>query len=125
MINFTDEIVALLNEYFSKHEEYVESILMASYGLNIQFVNFNIQCEERVFATIGGNSYEWNDAPNSGPWGALGRQVAKAARLKTPNLLSIAFDSGDSVDIETVESQYESVIFNFPPREGALVMEIF
>lgn len=125
MINFTNEIVGLLNEYFSKNEEYVESILLASFGFNVQFVNFNIQCEERVFATIGGKSYEWNDAPNSGPWGQLGRQVAKSAKLKTPNVLNITFESGDFIDIETVEGQYESVIFNFPPQEGALVMEIF
>lgn len=125
MINFTDEIVELLNDYFSSNEEYVESILLASYGFNVQFVNFNVQCEERVFARIGGQEYEWNDAPNSGPWGALGRQQAISAKLKSPNLLSITFKSGDSIDIETVEGQYESVIFNFPPKGGEIVMEIF
>lgn len=125
MICFNNEIVELLNSYFAKNEEFVESILLASYGLNIQFVNFDIQCEERVFASIDGKTYEWIDAPNSGPWGALGRQVAKSAKLKSPNLLSIVFDSGDSVDIETVEGQYESVIFTFPPTENSEVMEIF
>ncbi len=125
MINFSEEIVELLNNYFSENEEFVESVLLASYGLNIQFVNFNIQCEERVFASINGNSYEWNDAPSFGPWGALGRQRAIKAQLKALNLLNIIFESGDSIDIETVEGQYESVIFTFPPKGESLVMEIF
>jgi len=125
MINFTDEIVELLNDYFSKNEEYVESILLASYGFNIQFVNFNIQCEEGVFARIDGEEYEWNDAPSSGPWGALGRQQAIHAKLKSPSLLSIMFKGGDSIDIETVEGQYESVVFNFPQQGESIVMEVF
>lgn len=125
MINFNEEIVKLLNDYFSESEEFVESILLASYGFNIQFVNFNINCEERVFASIGGKKYEWNDAPNSGPWGVLGRQRAKEAKLRAPNLLTINFDSGDFIDIETVEGQYESVIFNFTPKGESIVMEIF
>ena len=125
MINFTEEIVELLNDYFSKNEEYVESILLASYGFNIQFVNFNIQCEERVFARIDGKEFEWNDAPNSGPWGALGRQQAIHAKLKSSSLLSIMFKGGDSIDIETVEGQYESVVFNFPPEGESIVMEVF
>jgi len=125
MILFNDEIVKLLNEYFAKGEEYVASILLASYGFNIQFVNFRVQCNERVFASIDGKEYEWDDAPNSGPWGALGRQLAKKAVLKSPNLLTIIFESGDSIDIETEENQYESVIFDFPPEGDALVMEIF
>ena len=125
MILFNEEIANLLNEYISKNEEYVESVLLASYGFNIQFVNFNIQCNERVFATIAGKSYEWNDAPNSAPWGALGRQLAKVAVLKNPTLLSINFVSGDSIEIETLENEYESVIFNFPPQGESLVIEIF
>ena len=122
---FNDEIVKLLNGYFAKGEEYVESILLASYGFNIQFVNFRVQCNERVFTSIGGNEYEWDDAPNSAPWGALGRQLAKKAVLKSPNLLTIIFESGDSIDIETKENQYESVIFDFPPEGDTFVMEIF
>src|SRR5688572_24064181 len=112
MILFNEEIIDILNRYFSEGEEYVESVLLASYGLNIQFVNFNVQCNERVFASIDGKNYEWVDSPNPGPWGALGRQLAKKAVLKSPTLLSIIFDSGDSIDIETVENRYESVIFN-------------
>ncbi|MCC3845726.1 hypothetical protein IB288_22485 [Vibrio parahaemolyticus] len=125
MIKFTEEIVVLLNDYFSRDCEYVESVLLASYSFNIQFVNFNIQCEERVIANINGKVYEWNDAPNTGPWGALGRQQAITAKLKSPTLLTIKFQSGDSIDIETVEGQYESVIFNFPPKGKSIVMEVF
>ncbi|MEZ9595177.1 hypothetical protein AB4298_11080 [Shewanella sp. 10N.261.52.F9] len=125
MILFTENIVNILNEYFSQSDEYVESILLAAYGFKVQFVSFDVQCEERVFATIAGQRYEWNDAPTSAPWGALGRQLAKEAVLKSPELLSIRFESGDVLEIETAENQYESVIFNFPPKGESLVMEIF
>jgi hypothetical protein len=125
MIFFNENIVGYLNEYFSKNEEYVESVLLASFGFNIQFVNFNVQCNERVFASIGGTDYEWDDAPNPGPWGVLGRQLAKKAVLKNPALLRIVFESGDSLDVETVESEYESVIITFPPQGESIVMEIF
>lgn len=122
---FNNEIVELLNDYFMNGQEYVESILLASYGFHIQFVNFNIQCEDRVFASLNGNFYEWNDAPTSAPWGVLGRQLASKAILLKPELLRIEFESGDNFDIETVEGKFESVIFNFPPKDDCLVMEIF
>jgi len=122
---FDDNIAGLLNEYFLRSEEYVESVLLASYGFHIQFVNIEIHCNERVFASINGARYEWNDAPNAGPWGALGRQLAAKAVLKNPSLLSIVFASGDSVDIETVDGPYESVIFKFPSQGDHLAMEIF
>jgi hypothetical protein len=125
MILFNEKIVAVLNECFSKNEEYVESVLLASYGFSVQFVNLSVHCNERVFASIQGSRYEWNDAPNSGPWGALGRQLAKTAVLRNEALLGIIFESGDSLDIETVAGQHESVIFRFPPQENSLVMEIF
>ena len=125
MILFNEEIITLLNEYFSREPQFVEGVQLASYGLNIQFVDFNIQCNERVFASINGKTYVWEDAPNYGPWGALGRQLAKKAMLKTESLLTITFESGDSIDIETSESPYESVIFNFPPQGNSFVMEIF
>lgn len=125
MINYNDEIVDILNDYFLKNDEFVESIRLSSYGLQIQFVNFDIHCNERVFASIGGKSYEWNDAPNSGPWGALGRQRATKASLKKQNILTITFETGDTVDIETVVGQYESVQFTFPPMGESIVMEIF
>ncbi|TVV41991.1 hypothetical protein [Thalassolituus sp. C2-1] len=122
---FNSEIIDLVNQYFSNNEEYVESILVASYGFNIQFLSFTIYCSERVFASIGGKTYEWEDAPTSAPWGLLGRQLAVKASLKGPSIFSITFTSGDSIDIETCENQYESVIFEFPPEDGALIMEIF
>ena len=125
MILFNEEIITLLNEYFSREPQFVEVVQLSSYGLNIQFVDFNIQCNERVFASINGKTYVWEDAPNSGPWGALGKQLAKKAMLKTESLLTITFESGDSIDIETSESPYESVIFNFPRQGNSFVMEIF
>ena len=125
MILFDQSIVDILNKYFSENEEFVESILLANYGFNIKFARFDIQSYERVLASIDGEIYEWNEAPNSGPWGALGRQIAKKAVLKNPTLLSIIFESGDSLDFKTQENQYESVIFTFPPQGETIVMEIF
>ena len=125
MIAYTDRVVELLNPYFLEGNQYVESVLLSSYGLKIQFVSFDIQCNERVSALISGTRYEWNDAPNPGPWGALVRQKAMRSTLKSPFSLSITLESGDSIEIETVEGQHESVIIQFPPREGSVVMEIF
>jgi hypothetical protein len=125
VILFNENIVGLLNECFAKGEEYVESLLLASYGFTIQFVNLEIHCNERVFASINGARYEWDDAPNPGPWGSLGRQLAKKAVLKSPSLLSITFASGDSVEIETVEGPYESVILKFPSQADHIAMEVF
>ena len=125
MINFNDEIVVLLNTFFSKGEQYVESITLASYGFNIQFVDFTVRCEERVFATIDGKDYVWEDAPSSDPWGALGQQLGTSAMLEKSSLLQINFESGDLIKIETKEHQYESVVFDFGEKDGALITEIF
>lgn len=122
---YSDEIVEVLNRHILDGNEYVESVSLASHGFSIQFVSFDIHCNERVFAWINGARYEWDEAPNSGPWGALGTQRAAAASLKSPTLLSIAFQSGDSLEIETAKGPYESVIFKFPPRDGSVVMETF
>jgi len=51
---FNGSIVGILNEYFSKNEVYVESVLLASYGFKVQLVNFDVRCEERVFAMLAG-----------------------------------------------------------------------
>jgi len=125
MIFFDNNIVKLLNDYVAKGDQYVESILLSSYGFGIQFVDFNIHCNETVSASINGASYKWNDAPSSGPWGCLGRQKAIRVSLKSPALLNIAFESGDFVDIQTSESEYESVIFNFPSGSESLKMETY
>jgi hypothetical protein len=125
MILFDNNIVKILNDYIAKSDQYVESILLASYGLGIQFVDFSVHCNDTVSASINGANYEWQDAPNSGPWGCLGRQKAMRVNLKSPNLLNITFESGDFIDIHTSESQYESVIFNFPSGGESIKMEIY
>lgn len=122
---YNNEIVALLNECFSKSEQYVESVLLASYGFNIQFVNLTIICEDRVFATINGKSYVWDDAPSPHPWGALGRQLAKTAILESDTLLQIHFESGDLIKIETCIHHYESVTFVFHTEDGERVVKRF
>jgi hypothetical protein len=125
MIPYTNQVVDLLSPYLVGGEEYVESVLLASYGLTIKFVDFDIHCNERIVAWIGGTRYEWDDAPNSGPWGALVRQRATGVSLKDPFWLTITLQGGDSIEIETVEGQYESVIIRFLPRGESIVMEVF
>jgi len=125
MIFFDKNIENILLAYISKAPQYVESIQLASYGFNIAFTDFNIQCNERVIGYIDEVKYEWDDAPSIAPWGALGRQRAVGTSLNSPDFLRITFESGDFIDIETCESQYESVLFNFPPKNGGFVMEIY
>jgi hypothetical protein len=125
MIPYTDQIVELLTRHCVGGEEYIDSVLLASHGLTIKFVEFEIHCNERVVAWIDGTRYEWDDAPNSGPWGALVRQRAQGVSLKNPFWLTITLHSGDSIEIETVEGQYESAVISFPPRDDSIVMEIF
>ena len=92
---------------------------------SLQFVDFEIHCSERVFASIDGKTYEWDDAPSSAPWGLLGRQLALKSELTSPSLLKIVLQSGDYIEIETVKSEFESVIFQLPPKGETLIMEIF
>jgi hypothetical protein len=125
MSPFDSNIVNTLNACISQNDEFVESILLSSYGFAISFVNFKIHCYDKVFATISGTAYEWDDAPNSGPWGSFGRQKAVGASLTSPTLLKIAFGSGDSISIQTSLGQYESVVFNFPSIDDKIVMETF
>ena len=125
MILFNEEIVTILNRLFDSEDEFVQSIQLSNWGLNVQFNNFTVGCNARVFALIDGKEYELNDAPNSGPWGSLCRQIPKKAVLTSPNLLTIVFISGDSIDLETEEGPYESVIFEFPSKGNTLIMEIF
>lgn len=125
MLLFNEEIVAILNRYFEEEDEFVQSIQLATWSLNIQFNNFSICCNARVFASIEGKEYEWDDAPNLGPWGALCRQIPKKSMLKSPNLLTVDFISGDSIDFESEEGPYESVIFDFSHKQDTLIMEVF
>lgn len=122
---FDESIVSTLKEFILNDNQFVDSILLGSYGLAIQFCDVKIHCNERVFAKIGGELYEWEDAPNSSPWGALGRQKVKDIELVSPNILRITFESDDYIEIETVEGQYESVVINFPSNEEQLLMDIY
>lgn len=125
MIYFSKKIVSTLNRYIKKEAQYIELIKLASFGLSLQFVDFEIHCSERVFASIDGKTFEWDDAPSSAPWGLLGRQLALKAELTSPSLLRIIMQTGDYIEIETVKSEFESVIFQLPPKGETLVMEIF
>ena len=69
MVLFDENTVSTLRDCMLGKNEFVDSILLASYGFGIQFCDVKIHCNERVFARIGGSDYEWNDAPSTAPWG--------------------------------------------------------
>ena len=123
MILFNSEIVEVLKKALK--ELCIDSTLISSYGIGFQFCDVNIHCNERVFARINGVLYEWDDSPNSAPWGNLVRQKFSDVCLSAPNLLKITLQSDDYIEIETVESQFESVTINFPSKSKEIAMEIF
>ncbi len=123
MIVFNSEIVEILRKELA--DLYIDSVLLSSCGIGFQFCDINIHCYEKVFACINGEVYEWDDSPNEAPWGNLVRQQFFKINLTSPKLLKIILKSGDYIEIETVESQYESVIIDFPPKDEKIVMEIF
>jgi len=123
VVLFNSDIVEILKK--ALNELYIDSTLISSYGIGFQFCDVNIHCNERVIARINGDIYEWDDAPNSAPWGNLVRQQFSDVCLSAPNLIKITLQSGDYIEIETVESQYESVIINFPSKNNEIAMETF
>ena len=123
MILFDVKITEILNQYIAN--TFVDSVLIASYGLNFQFADTNIHCNERVYASIGGQKFEFDDTPNSSPWGNLVRQQVLDIQLTSPSLLKITFQSGDFIEIETVECDFESVVINLPSNENEHKMAIY
>jgi hypothetical protein len=123
VVLFNPDIVEMLKK--ALHELYIDSTLISSYGIGFQFCDVNIHCNEQVFARINGNIYKWDDSPNSAPWGSLVRQQFSDACLSAPNLLKITLKSGDYIEIETVENQYESVIIYFPSKGKETKLETF
>ncbi len=126
MICFDEKIVSVIENCISAAPQSVESIRLCSFGFEIQFVDFEIFCEERVFALLNGERYEWSDAPSAAPWGLFGRQLLAKSELKSSTILRLIFESTDYLEIETVEHDLESVIFRFPPlNDGSIVMDIY
>ena len=95
------------------------------FGIGFKFCDVNIHCNERVIARINGNIYEWDDSPNSAPWGNLVRQQFSSVCLSSLSLLRITLQSGDYIEIKTVENRYESVVINFPSKGKEIRMETF
>jgi len=123
VILFNSEIIEILQK--ALNEQYMDSVLISSCGIGFKFCDVNIHCNERVYASINGNNYQWEDSPNNAPWGSLVRQRFSNVSLFAANLLRITFQSGDYIEIESVESQYESVIINFPSNGKEIIMETF
>ncbi|MEB8434405.1 hypothetical protein OO007_19355 [Cocleimonas sp. KMM 6892] len=106
----------------------MSSVTLMSSGLSINFISLQITCNERSLLSVSNKKHTWDcddPNPNNGPWGLLLRQLAINAFLKSPKILCIQFESGDYLDIETAEGQYESVIIEFPPKGESIVMEVF
>ena len=111
----------------AKHlvNESIGAVSLAAYGLSMQIGDISITCNERVFARIEGAVHEWTEGPNRAPWGWLVRQKVVGVDLTRPDLLRISLESGDYLEIETVEGPYESVLIDFPRRGETVVMEIY
>ena len=123
---FDKHTVENLNKYFSTNEEYVANVSLLSTGFSLQTVSLYIGSGERTFYNSPNGTYVWDgDNPDGGPWGKLVRQLAIAAKLETPKILRICFESGDSLDIETVEGRSESVVIEFPPKGDTKIMDIY
>jgi hypothetical protein len=123
---FQQDVVDSLNKYFSTNEEYVANVSLLASGLSIQTVSIRIGSGERTFYNSSNETFVWDgDNPDGGPWGNLVRQLAIKANLESPQILRIHFESGDFLDIETVEGQYESVIIEFPKKGDTHSMDIY
>lgn len=120
---FDENITILLRPYLLG--QCIDSVLLGAYGLVIQISDISIQCNDRVFAQISGRLHEWADAPSKAPWGKLIRQTVSSISLIAPERLRIGFETGDYVEIESLENQYESVVINFPRQGETHVMEIY
>lgn len=123
VILFNSNIIDILQK--ALNEQCLDSTLLSSYGIGFKFGEVNLHCHERVIARINGEIYEWDDSPNSAPWGSLVRQQFSDVSLTSPNFLKIALQSGDYIENETVENQYESVIIYFPSTGKEIIMETF
>ena len=123
MILFDENTAVLLRRHICGKR--VDSVLLGTYGMVIQFDGVSIHCNERVFSKIGETVYEWQDSPSSAPWGALVRQMTNEVSFSCPQRLRIGLESGDYIELETVEGLHESIVINFPREGDKLIMEIY
>lgn len=123
MILFDKNTPTLLAEHLVN--EHIGAISLASYGLVLQIGDISITCNERVVASIADVVHEWGEAPSGAPWGLLLRQQVVDVDLPRLDLLRIVLQSGDYLEIETVEGPYESVLIDFPRQGETIVMEIY
>lgn len=120
---FNHSIVKLLQQYVVG--EHIDSVVLATYGFDLRIGDASIGCHERVSMRIGGKYFSCEDFPCSGPWGLLVRQVVKNVSLQSPTVVRLEMVSGDFIELETTESQYESLVINLSPKGDALVMEVY
>jgi hypothetical protein len=120
---FDHAIVDLLQQYVVG--EHVDSVVLATYGFDLRIGDASIGCFERVSMRIGGKVFSCEAFPCSGPWGLLVRQVVKNVSLQSPTIVRLEMVSGDFVELETAENQYESLVINLPPKGEAFVVEVY
>ena len=124
MILFNKETPELLAKHLVN--ESIGTVSLASYGFHVQAGELSITCNERVFASISSAVHVWDgDNPNGAPWGLLVRQIVVGVSLTKPELLRLSLESGDYLEIETVEGPYESVLVDFPRKGEEIVMAIY
>ena len=102
--------------------EQVGAVSLASYCFAIQIGDISITCNDRVFASIGGATFIWEEAPSNAPWGLLVRQRVSSVEFTSPGLLRITLEGDDYLEIESVKGPYESVLIEFPRQGDEIVM---
>ena len=120
MILFSDDDIAMLASHLVG--QFIRSVSLATHGFTLEVDDIVVDGKERVFASINGERYEWDEAPNAGPWGLLVGQTINGLSVPDPNRLRIELASGDYVELETVQSRFESVAVQLPSDDGQLVM---
>lgn len=105
--------------------KHIDSIELSTHGLGVLIADIQINCSETSEANIAGSDYTFVEAPVTGPWGLLLRQMVKDVSLDSPSVLRIQLHSGDSLAISTIEGLYESVQFSYPNDGDKFVMDIY
>ncbi|MEO0853271.1 MAG: hypothetical protein AAFY15_07175 [Cyanobacteria bacterium J06648_11] len=106
-------------------DKHVDSIVLATHGVEIRFDDITVFCSESITAVISQKAYTFDEGPVDGPWGLLLRQTVKDVDLESSSALRVDFSSGDSVQFRTVVGPYESVQITYPNDGDNFVMDIF
>lgn len=103
----------------------IDSVLLGTYGMDIVAADVSLHCSELVLARINGVAYQFQNVPSAAPWGLLVRQTITDVEMAAPDRLRLRMESGDQLELHTVEGQYESVVIRYPSPSDQLVMDVY